>query len=366
MSAKGNFEELVELLELVEMEDFLQSEDIDYKVTRGRSGTQLNLRECPRCGGRDWKVYLNAETGLGSCFHGSCADNPGYNKYSFINHLNDKSFPATMESLKRYARTVGWRPRKRTQKPATEPTSDVVMPQSYPLPINGKTLKYLSDRGFGVKLAEYFEWRFCKQGFYAYELHGEAKQQDYSNRVIIPIHDIEGKLATFQGRSIEAAPYRKYIFPPGLAGAGRYIYNAHNAVGCTEAVMGEGAFDVAAIKKAFDEDPTFGGIAAIGSFGKSLSMAEAGAENDQLSDLKKLRDAGLKELTFMWDGEKKTIRDAIKAALKVRGYGLKVKLAVLPEDCDPNEVETKVVRAAFLAATEVNALNAALLLTKYA
>lgn len=360
-------EEIEELVDLVDIEDFLNFEGIDYRMTRGRSGTQLNLRECPRCGGRDWKVYLNADTGLGTCFHGSCSGEPGFNKYSFAYHHNGKSHKDTIAVLKRYATSLGWRPKARAAKPVEQAPEDtsVKMPTSYALPIEGRTLKYLSDRGFGPDLAEYFGWRFCKEGSYAYTLHGEAKQQNWASRVVIPVFDIEGNLVTFQGRSTDATHPRKYIFPPGLAGAGRFIYNAHNAVGLAEIVLNEGAFDVAATKKAFDEDITFRDIGVCGTFGKHLSMAESGAENDQLSDLKRLRDKGLREVTMMWDGSPDAILDAVKTGLKLRGYGFKVKLAILPLDKDPNEVPTEVVRQAFVKAKELTPLYAASVMTKY-
>lgn len=362
--ARISSEELDELLDQVEIEDFLSFEGIDYKVTRGRSGTQLNLRECPRCGGRDWKVYLNAETGLGNCFHGSCVGEPGFNKFSFTYHLCDKNYGETINVLKRYAGSVGWRPKVKS-RPVDEVSSDVTLPSSVALPIKGKTLKYLADRNFSPDTAEYFNWRFSKDGFYSYTLGGESKRQDYSNRVLIPVYDIEGKLVTFQGRSIEVNPFRKYIFPPGLPGAGRYIYNANNAVGMKRAVMGEGAFDVAAIKQAFDEDPAFRDIAQLGTFGKSISMAESGDQNDQLSDLKKLKAAGLEEITMMWDGEASTIVAAIEAALQLKRYGFKMRVATLPNDCDPNEVPAEVVRQAYLGSTEISYITAMKLKAKY-
>lgn len=362
--AKLSSEELDELLDRVEIEDFLVFEAVDYKVTRGRSGTQLNLRECPRCGGRDWKVYLNAETGLGNCFHGACVGEPGFNKFSYAFNLLGRDYKATINELKSYAQSTGWRPKVKS-KPVDEVTSDVTLPPSYELPIKGKSLKYLADRGFTPETAEFFGWRFCKEGGYRYTLAGEQKSQDYSNRVVIPVYDIEGKLVTFQGRSIEPNPLRKYIFPPGLPGAGRYIYNANNAVGFDKIVMGEGALDVAAIKQAFDEDPTFRDIAPVGSFGKSLSMAESGGDNDQLSDLKKLKAAGLKEITMMWDGEPSTLCAAVDAALELRRYGFKVRVAELPLNCDPNEVPAQVVREAFIKAQEVTTISAIKLLSKY-
>lgn len=358
-------EELDELLDQVDMEDFLVFEGVNYRVTRGRSGVQLNLKECPRCGGQDWKVYINADTGLGSCFHGACADHPGFNKYSFINHLSGKSFSVTMQTLRRYAKSLGWRPKERAERPQDEAPSSIDFPASTPLPINGRNLKYLTDRGFSPELTSYFEWRFSKSGTYSYTLMGQAKKQDWANRVVIPVRNLDGQLVTFQGRSTDKSAFQKYLFPPGLPGAGRYLYNGHNAVGCEEIVMGEGAFDVAAIKKAFDEDPTFKGIGVIGTFGKHLSMAESGAENDQLSDLKKLAAAGMKTITLMWDGEPAAIKQAIKVGLELRTYGFKTRLATLPLNKDPNEVDPEVVRQAFVKAVELSPLVAAKLLTRY-
>lgn len=358
--------EIEDLLDLVDMEDFLSFESIDYRITRGRSGTQLNLKECPRCGGTSWKVYLNAETGLGSCFHGSCSDKPGFNKYSYIHHRNGCNHRDTIQNIKRYAKTLGWHStRKRAPRPADENPDEIVIPDSTALPINGRTLKYLSDRGFGPDLADYFGWRFSKSGVYRYTLAGEEKEQDWANRVVIPVYGIDGQLVTFQGRSIEPNPFQKYLFPPGLAGAGRFIYNAHNALGLSELVLGEGVFDVAAIKKAFDEDITFSGVGICGTFGMHLSIAESGGEKDQLSDLKKLKEAGLREITMMWDGSPNAILNAVKTGVKLRTFGFKVKLAILPLDKDPNEVETEVVRKAFVQAKELTPLYAASVMSKF-
>jgi len=362
--ARLSSEELDELIDTVDVEDFLAFEGIDYKVTRGHSGIQLNLRECPRCHGTDWKVYLNAETGLGNCFHGACSAEPGFNKFSYVYNLVNKNYAETINVLKRYASSVGWRPKTKT-RPVDEVVTDVVLPNSIALPIKGRMLKYLSDRGFTAETAEFFHWRFSKSGFYRYTIAGELKNQDYSNRVVIPVYDIEGKLVTFQGRSIDPNPLRKYIFPPGLPGAGRYIYNAHNAVGCKQVVMGEGALDVAAIKQAFDKDASLRGVAPIGSFGKSLSMAESGTENDQLSDLKKLKASGLEEITMMWDGEASTVIAAVKTGLELKRYGFKVRIATLPLDKDPNEVDDSVVRGAFMLATELTSISAARIMSKY-
>lgn len=361
---KGS-DEIQEMLDLIDVEDYLNYEGVDYRMTRGRSGVQLNLKECPRCGGTGWKVYLNAESGLGSCFHGSCADEPGFNVYSFMWHRNGKSHGSTVSSMKSYVKTLGWRPRVKTAVPEDHNPEEIQVPKSTQLPVNGRTLKYLDDRGFGPDMAEYFGWRFSKDGSYSYTLHGEPKRQDWSNRVIIPVFGIEGNLVTFQGRSIEANPFQKYLFPPGLAGAGRFIYNSHNARSLKEIVLCEGAFDVAAVKKAFDEDITFHDIGICGTFGKHLSMAESGDQDDQLSDLKKLKALGLTTITMMWDGSPDAVIASVKAGMKLRGYGFNVKVAILPLDKDPNEVPTQSVRQSYLSATTLSPLSAAKLLSQF-
>ncbi len=65
-------EEFREMMESVDMEEWLSHEGVEYRNTRGTKGEQLNVRTCPSCGKDEWKVYLNAETGLGNCFSGSC------------------------------------------------------------------------------------------------------------------------------------------------------------------------------------------------------------------------------------------------------------------------------------------------------
>lgn len=363
--AGGNNDELFQMLDRMEIEDFLSFHAVDYRVARGRSGTQLNLRECPRCHGTDWKVYLNADTGLGNCFHGSCVGEPGYNKFSYIYNLFDKNYRDTLNAIEAYGRTVGWRPVTRKERLKDEPISEVTLPDSIPLPFNGKTLKYLDERGFLAETVKYFGFRFSQKGHFDFSLAGQARRQDYSRRVIIPIYDLTGKLVTFQGRAIDKDVEKKYLFPPGLPGAGRYLYNGQHAVGKRRIVIGEGALDVAAIKQSFDQDEDFKDVIPVGSFGKSLSMSESSEQNDQLSDLLRLKELGLQEITMMWDGEVSTIKAAIDVALQLKGYGFVTRVATLPLNKDPNEVPSPIVRQVFNQATVITTMTAAKLLSKY-
>jgi len=111
-----------------------------------------------------------------------------------------------------------------------------------------------------------------------------------------------------------------------------------------------------ALKIALDGDSALRDVVPVGSFGKHLSE---GSENSQLSKLIKLKEHGLREVTFMWDGEKKATQDAVKAALMVRGAGLVARIAFLPKDKDPNEVAPEVVRQAFWKAEVLSPTTAA-------
>jgi len=346
-----NPDELTELLEMTDPEDYLDWLGVDYLVTRGRSGVQLNIKECPRCGGRDRKVYLNAETGLGNCFHGSCVDNPGFNLFSFSKAFFDDSAKEAIAQLKQYASTVGWKPKKAKPLSLDVKSADgVTLPESYALPINGKNLSYLQARGLSSELVEELGWRFCRHGHFDYTRpDGNKGQQSYDSRVIIPVFDLEGVVRTFQGRDITGTADNKYLFPPGLAGTGQFLYNAHNALGSQTIVICEGAFDVASTVAAVREDHSQK-IGVVGSFGKRISMSESGAE-DQLSQLYALRDAGAKRFVFLWDGEFAALDDACKEAQQLRRYNFDTYIAILPQDKDPNEAQAWEIRAAIEMAT---------------
>jgi DNA primase len=346
--------ELSELFDYVEMEDFLGAEGVDYRITPGTRGVQLNLRECPRCHGSEWKVYMNMDTGFGNCFHGSCVDEPGFNKFSFIKHLLNVSNREVIRIVKRYVMTVGWRPKR---KIAVETTNEqeVKLPAHHPIPIDGKNIKYLSRRGIPVEIASYFMWSYSHNGSFKYkDFEGKDCSQDYSGRVILPIHDLAGNLVTFQGRDITGEADKKYLFPPGLAGSGRPLYNAHNCVGLSRIVINEGAFDVAACKMALHTEIALRDIGCIGTFGKHISQADGQSQTSALLEMKAL---GLEEITMMWDSEARTLDDAAKASTFLRSLGFKVYLAVLPVGKDPNECEPFEVVNAFKSAMLCTASN---------
>ena len=345
--------ELSEALEAIDTEYLLDMEGIRYKRTHGSSGAQVNMRECLFCGNDKWKVYANAETGLGKCF----VCETGINKWKLLKGNNPTlSNRELVDRVKEMAREQGWRARRRNAVAVNTSSAELKLPASVALPYKGRSLRYLENRNITGKIAEYFSLRICTKGSFDYVSEGGIRRsQDYSNRVIVPVFDLNGELVSFQGRDITGKAEKKYLFPPGFAATGAHLYNGQNAIGVEHLVIGEGAFDVAAIKIAMDEDMHTRAVVPVGSFGKHLSH---GSEDSQLAKLVYLKERGLRMVTFMWDGENKAICAAVDAAMMCHGQGIIARVAILPKDKDPNEVAPAAVRSAFWSAVTINPASA--------
>lgn len=333
----------------LDMEFFLDRESIAFKETRGVNGAQLNIKDCPNPSCRDnrYRVYFGVDTGRGNCF--LCGE--GFTKAKFIHmHFGFDSWAQTCREMETLLKEQGWRPIRKALVAVSD--ADVVLPMSDPLPlIDGSNLAYLEQRGFGADIAKYFGLRWCQFGWWKFkEPDGTTSVQNFENRIIIPVYDLDGELKTFQGRDLTGTSNRKYLFPKALPGTGRYLLNGQNVVATNHVVMGEGAFDVAAIKQALDEVSDLRSIVPVGSFGKHLSYGDSNGD-DQLGRFVALKARGLKFVTIMWDGEEKALLAALAAAKLLTGIGLIARVALLPFEKDPNEVTPDVVRKAFHTAT---------------
>lgn len=352
MRPAGRNEELQEILETIDMESWMDQEGIRYKTVRGSSGRQANLKECPCCGNDKYKVYIGLETGLGNCF--VCEEK--FNKWKFIKAYLGTNNRAAIEHIKTVAREQGWRPPKRQSMAVELSAADLALPASISMPHMGRNLKYLDNRSITGDIAAYFDLRFSHRGKFDYlDDDGRPVSQDYSNRIIIPIFDLTGHLVSFQGRDITGTSEKKYLFPPGFASTGTHLYSGHNAIGAKRIAVGEGVFDVAAIKIALDGEMALRDVVPIGTFGKHLSHGDS---DSQLAKLMALKAQGLEEVTFLWDGEPAAIDAAIEAALLLHKMGLRARLGILPEGKDPNEIPAAVLRKVFYQARVVTPATA--------
>jgi len=345
----SRFDETREILDALDIESYLDSQGIDYKEAHGSSGAQLNLRTCPCCGGDKWKVFLNAETGLGNCFSGSC--NEKFNKFKFIRAHTGLGGHALDDHIKSVGMEIGWRPPRKAAVAVHTDVKDLKLPNSHPLPIRGRNLAYLQNRGISLAIAEYFNLRFCKKGWFRYTLEGKDRFVPFDNRIIIPVFDLDGVLVSFQGRDVTGTAEKKYLFPNGFSSTGEHLYNGHNVRHTKRVVVGEGVFDVMATKIALDQDPDLRDVVPIGTFGKHLS-------ENQIAKFLTLKERGVSEATIMWDGEIAATDAAIEAGNRLIGIGLKVRIALLPKDKDPNEVPPQTVRDCFWKATQLTPSSA--------
>lgn len=344
---------LGEVLEQLDIESYLDREGIQYREAHGSSGLQLNVKTCPRCGGDKWKVFLSAETGLGNCFSGSCEAK--FNKFTFIRDHTGLDNGKTAAHIFQVAKEMGWRPPRKSVVAVNTAVRSIKLPHSMPIPINGRNLAYLENRGIKISVAEYFHLRFCHKGLFAYtDDYGDRKFQNFSSRIIIPVFDLDGELVSFQGRDITGTAEKKYLFPSGFASTGVHLFNGHNVHNTERVVVGEGVFDVAAQKMALDSDPDLRDVVPVGTFGKHLS---SGSEGSQLGKFMELQRRGVKEVTIMWDGELKATDDAIDAGTLLKSVGFKVRIAMLPNGRDPNEVPPEVVCAAYWKAVSLTPDN---------
>lgn len=337
---------LKEMLESLDMEEWLSHESIEYTRTRGSRGDQLNVKTCPSCGKSDWKVYLNAETGLGNCFHADCPKGT-FNKFSFIREtlLNFTDKPNIMEHVSAFVREMGWRPRRKASVHVEMSAKALELPEYLPIPIDDKNLKYLINRRVSVEMAKYFNLGYIPSGY-------------FGKRIFIPIHDLDGSLVSFQARDITGKSERKYLFPKGFASTGRILYNGQNAWRKKRMTIVEGAFDVISTKIAFDETEEFRDVAIVGSFGLSLSGGMANNDDDQVRRLIELKKAGLEEITLMWDGEDRALKKAIAAATLLNGLGFIMRIARLPGGRDPGDLAPSVIRQCYRRAEVFNQSSA--------
>lgn len=326
--------DLNEALEKVDLEHVLGSEGIDYKVTWGRSGQQLNARTCPFCGNNKYKVYINADTGLGNCFAGSCTQGT-FNKWQLLGAIYDLGSADLKIKITHIALEQGWRP---TRKVATRYDPG---PLALPANVKVKDLhaspRYLHSRGVDPDMADYFDLRWCERGVFEVKNPlGEIITQDYSQRVLIPIYNLDGEMISFQGRDATGESPKRYLFPPMYASTGAHFYNINNWLpGMDTVVICEGVFDVIATQQAIKRAGWVNKL-ALGSFGMQLSIAKRG-EEDQLSRLLALKDLGLKRIVILWDNEPTAIQNAIDTGLVLARYGFEVDIAKLDKSKDPGE-----------------------------
>lgn len=346
--------DLSEILDAIDMEWLVQREGMTYRESYGRSGRQLNVKTCPFCGHSEYKVYIGADTGIGSCFSGSCPKKT-WNKWSFLKGVFELDGRSLVDLAKALAKEQGWRPTLKAADICMQDLNTLELPDATPAWEMNPLPEYLLRRGVTADVAEYFSLYLCEKGKWNYmNPDGRELSQDYSNRILLPIFDLDGTMKSFQGRDITGTAERRYLFPPGFASAGAYLYGAHNFLaGSDTVVISEGVFDVIQTKRALAAHEQTKDFVPIGSFGMNLSSGNPSGD-DQLGRLRQLKqERGLKRVIFLWDGELKAAAAAITASLKCIEIGIRAEVAFVEDGKDPGNSRLTVIQDAVLKAMPV-------------
>lgn len=138
------------------------------------------------------------------------------------------------------------------------------------------------------------------------------------NRCVIPIHDDQGRLVAYAGRSLGQAQPR-YLFPSGFAKSGA-LFNFHRASAeCGHAVIVvEGFFDCMRVWQA-------GHRATVALMGVAMSQ-----------DQQLLLTSRFRRVVLMLDGDDAGRNAARKLAARLRPY-VEVRLVHLPEGSQPDK-----------------------------
>lgn len=350
--------DLREMSDDLDFEQWLDSEGIRYRRgTSSSRGREVNIKECPTCGSVGWKVYFNTTNGVGTCFAGDHPADESFNKLTFIKAHNKCSWHELKDIVQDELRQQGWRPKEREEdllESKTQLTSDFNLPAHYELPIEGQIPIYLAERDVGVNLTAYFDLRYCVEGYHVYrdERTKSTNLQDFGNRILIPVYNLNGEMKTFQGRDITGEAQKRYLFPTGLPSSGKYIYNGHNAIGKKTVIVCEGVFDVIAVKRAVVEEVSIAELVEpVGTFGMHLSGNTKGSDDDQLGALIALKRSGLERVVMMWDSEKQALDNTFSAAKRIISVGLNVSIACLGEEgLDPGSATNEQILKAFYRA----------------
>jgi DNA primase len=347
--------ELQKVIEGIDLEDWLTWEAISFKRVGG--GSNLRLQYCPFCGDSRNKVFFHREKKQGLCFHGDCQAK--FNLFTFARQHLGTNNRGVIQHLKQYARQAGV---IRARPVITEPVvaDGWELPESIPLPTpEGMTHPMLITRKITLDTQALFGLRWCEEGRWTYnDGDGVTRQQIFDQRIIIPVHDLDGTVKSFQGRDGTGKADKRYLFPATLPGTGRFLYGAHLVDGRSHLVLGEGPFDVMATHQAISGHPDYKDVAAVGVFGLSVSTGDREGANDQLARLLQLKQRGVRRLTFLRDGEPGAYLASIKDGEALLKHGFEIGIGLLPQDCDPNEVDTAIVRRAIEEAQTLTPLTA--------
>ena len=115
----------------------------------------------------------------------------------------------------------------------------------------------------------------------------------------------------------------------------------------------EGVFDCWSVLKAMRADTDLSSVGVVATFGMHLSDNISSDGDDQVGCFIKMQRLGLQRVTFMWDGERRAIREALDAAIRLQRLGLRSRVSILPDGKDPNEMHPEDIVKCYYSAKDL-------------
>lgn len=239
--------------------DFIGYLENNFDCERVSRGSQIKVSGmCPFCqmDRRDLRMYVGVDSQLGQCFHCGTGFNPI--KFVMANEGVDKRTAYKIlsgDAEEQYEKADG---------PDTcgSSGSSVLYPETIPVEESHMAMDYLLSRGIDENIWSNFNVTFCQKNL---ELDGNVFYT--KNRIIIPIINKSGTLASWQGRDVTGKSRIRYLSSPRFKGS-EELFNVHSIPANPKyLIISEGVFDVFGWWK-------HGFRNVIGTFGKKISDAQ--------------------------------------------------------------------------------------------
>lgn len=163
---------------------------------------QLN---CPLCGDTRKRLYFNLEKGIGWC-HNESQSITLADLAQCVPSLNRTVLPTRTRinlCLEELHRAHQAQTRRLDSMSGETECHRIALPDDYlPIRSRSRACAYLKNRGFTEETIKRYQIGYCPKG-------------PYYGRIIIPIEDETGMIASFSARDYLGTQYPKYLFPPG-------------------------------------------------------------------------------------------------------------------------------------------------------
>ena len=291
--------------------DLLAEYGLDPEEASG--GNEIVVR-CSQCEDTKPRMFVNATTGLWLCFH--CEERG--NAYSLLIDVLEIEYFQAMRKLDKIVAKKNGRVHIPGATPAVTPTG-ITMPDGiYPLTTIDSEIQrvfwdYLHSRGVSDAQIIAYKMGWCITGLFSW-------------RVIIPVYS-KGVLHTIVARSVGTVePKTRH---PAGATPGHALFNIDHING-EQVVMVEGVFDALCIQQVNKN--------VVATLGTNLSAHQRGL----------LRDAGVKMVYLMWDGDAAGRTGMARVAHELQSAMFHVKECVLPEGVDPGSASWDAISEAIM------------------